>query len=224
MKNIILILSLFFIFPLAAAAKNISYDKSGFDKIYNVIDDAVFDLRYCSSYNFTGKKVRGYKAPVAYMTKESLQALAKAAEDLRNQGYRLLIWDAYRPQKAVDNFVEWANDPNDKGNKSFYPDIEKSKIIGRYISRNSGHTRGSTVDLTIIKLDGSSIDMGGTFDFFGEISHTNSPNITEEQKQNRMILRKAMQKAGFVGIKKEWWHFTYKKEPYKNTYFNFDVE
>lgn len=224
MKNLILILISFIVFPITATAKNISYDKSGFEKIYNVIDDAAFDLRYYSSYNFTGKRVRGYKAPVAYMEKEALKALAKAADDLRKQGYRLLIWDAYRPQKAVNNFVEWANNPHDKGNKSFYPNIEKSKLIGRYISRNSGHTRGSSIDLTLIKLDGTAVDMGGTFDFFGEISHISSPLITPEQKRNRMILRSAMRKAGFAGIQKEWWHFTYTNELDKNTYFDFDIE
>ena len=106
MKKFILALSLFFVFPLYTGANTISYDKSGFEKIYNVIDDAAFDLRYYSSYNFTGKRVKGYKAPIAYMTKESLRALAEAADYLRKRGYRLLIWDAYRPQKAVDYFVE----------------------------------------------------------------------------------------------------------------------
>ena len=158
------------------------------------------------------------------MTKEALTALAKAAEDLRKQGYRLLIWDAYRPQKAVDNFVAWINDANNPGDKSFYPNLNKKDLIGHYISKNSGHTRGSTVDLTIIKKDGSFVDMGGTFDLFSEISHTNYKNLTEEQKRNRKILRTAMLNAGFTGIRTEWWHYTLKDEPYKNTYFNFDVE
>ena len=129
-------------------ADTISTDKSGFDKIYNVIDDAVFDLRYYSPYNFTGQKIRGYRAPVAYMTKEALNALSQAAADLRRQGYRMLVWDSYRPQKAVDHFVEWINDPNDIGNKSFYPTLKKSDLVaGNYIMPKSGHTRGSTIDL-----------------------------------------------------------------------------
>ena len=224
MKKFILILSLFFIFPLHASTSTISYDKSGFEKIYNVIDDAAFDLRYYSSYNFTGKRVKGYKAPVAYMTKESLKALAKAADYLRKRGYRLLIWDAYRPQKAVDTFAEWMNNPDDEGNKSFYPELNKEDLVGHYVSTKSGHPRGSTVDLTIIKMDGSSVDMGGTFDLFSEISHPYYKNLTKEQRRNRDLLRRAMFRAGFVGISTEWWHYTYKDEPYKDTYFNFDVE
>ncbi len=206
-------------------ADTISTDKSGFDKIYNVIDDAVFDLRYYSPYNFTGQKIRGYKAPVAYMTKEALAALARAAQDLRQQGYRLLIWDAYRPQKAVDHFVAWINDPSDEGNKSFYPALSKADLIaGEYIMPKSGHTRGSTIDLTLIKQDGSFVDMGGTFDLFSERSHPGYKKLTKKQKRNRQILRDAMLKAGFVGLDSEWWHFTLKNEPYKDTYFNFDVE
>ena len=228
MKKIILMFVLCLTFTMQAAAAGtvkISYDKSGFDKIYNVIDDAVFDLRYYSSYNFTGSKIRGYKAPVAYMTKEALQALAKAAADLRKQGYRILVWDSYRPQKAVDHFVEWINDPNDEGNKSFFPELEKSQLVaGNYIATRSGHSRGSTIDLTIIKQDGSFVDMGGTFDLFSEISHPNYQGLTKEQKRNRKILRDAMIKAGFKGISSEWWHFTLRNEPYKDTYFNFDVE
>ena len=209
----------------AAWAETISYDKTDFAEIGSVIDDAVFDIRYYSSNNFTGNKIAGYKAARAYMTKEALSALAKAAEDLRAQGYRLLIWDAYRPQKAVDNFVSWINTPNDMGDKSFYPELEKSDLLsGNYVAAKSGHTRGSTVDLTIIKKDGSFVDMGGTFDLFSEVSHPDYQDLTEEQKNNRKILHDAMVKAGFNAIDSEWWHFTLKDEPYKDTYFDFDVE
>ena len=225
MKKFIIILITILSFGQIAFADTISYDKSNFAKVYTVIDDAVFDIRYYSSNNFTGNKINGYKAPVAYMTKEALNALSVAADDLRKQGYRLLIWDTYRPQKAVDNFVEWINNPNDEGDKSFYPDLKKSDLLkGCYIMAKSGHTRGSTVDLTIIKKDGSFVDMGGTFDLFSEISHPDYKKLTRKQKHNREILRKAMYKAGFVGIDSEWWHFTLKNEPYKDTYFNFDVE
>lgn len=225
MKKISLLGVLFLSVFLPAAAETISYDKSGFDKIYNVIEDAVFDLRYYSAYNFTGSKIRGYCAPVAYMTKEALQALAVAAADLRQQGYRILVWDSYRPQKAVDHFVEWINDPSDPGNKSFYPTLQKSDLIaGNYIMPKSGHTRGSTIDLTIIKQDGSFVDMGGTFDLFSEISHPDYKKLTKKQKRNRKILQDAMIKAGFEAIDSEWWHFTLKNEPYKDTYFNFDVQ
>ena len=206
-------------------AETISTDKSDFALISSAIDDAAFDIRYYSPNNFTGNKIDGYKAPHAYMTKEALAALKIAAEDLRQQGYRLLIWDSYRPQKAVDNFVRWINNPEDIGDKSFYPELEKSDLIaGDYIMPKSGHTRGSTVDLTIIKKDGGFVDMGGTFDLFSEISHPDYQNLTDEQKNNRKILHDAMVNAGFNAIDSEWWHFTLKDEPYPDTYFNFDVE
>ena len=205
-------------------ASEISYDKSDFVPVYTVIDDAAYDIRYYSSNNFTGNKINGYNAPVAYMTKDAAKALSVAAADLRKQGYRLLIWDTYRPQRAVDNFVEWINNPNDPGDKSFYPNLKKSDLLeGQYIMAKSGHTRGSTVDLTLIKKDGSFVDMGGTFDLFSEISHPDYKKLTKEQKKNRKILHDAMIKAGFKGIDSEWWHFTLKNEPFPDTYFNFEV-
>ncbi len=225
MRKIFLILLILFSFAQLSIASQISYDKSGFAPVSTMIDDAAYDIRYYSSYNFTGNRIDGYKAPVPYMTKESLKALAVAAADLRKQGYRLLIWDTYRPQKAVDNFVRWINDPEDPGDKTFYPKLKKSDLVkGGYIAEKSGHTRGSTVDLTLIKKDGSFVDMGGTFDLFSEISHPDYKKLTRTQKKNRKILYDAMIKAGFNGIDSEWWHFTLKDEPYPDTYFDFDVE
>lgn len=225
MKKTFFILLILFSFIQPSIASQISYDKSDFAPVYTVIDDAAFDIRYYSSNNFTGNRINGYKAPVAYMTQEGINALAAAASDLRKQGYRLLIWDTYRPQKAVDNFVEWINNPNDEGDKSFYPDLKKSDLLkGQYIMEKSGHTRGSTVDLTLIKKDGSIVDMGGTFDLFSEISHPDYKKLTREQKKNRKILHDAMIKAGFQGIDSEWWHFTLKNEPYPDTYFDFDID
>ena len=214
-----------FCFIQAGLTSEISYDNSGFAPVYTVIDDAAYDIRYYSSNNFTGARINGYNAPIAYMTNESLKALAIAAEDLRKQGYRLLIWDTYRPQKAVYNFVEWINDPENPGDKSFYPTLKKTDLLkGQYIMEKSGHTRGSTVDLTLIKKDGSFVDMGGTFDLFSEISHPDYKKLTKTQKKNRKILHDAMIKAGFSGIDSEWWHFTLKNEPYPDTYFDFDIE
>ena len=224
MKKVILTLLFLIVSPLAFADA-ISTDNSDFQKVSDVIYDAAYDIRYYSDNNFTGHRITGYKAPVAYMTKDSLKALSIAAEDLRKQGYRLLIWDTYRPQKAVDDFVEWINNPNNDGDKTFYPKLKKSQLLeGQYIMAKSGHSRGSTVDLTIIKKDGSFVDMGGTFDLFSEISHPDYKKLTREQKKNRKILHNAMIKAGFKGIDSEWWHFTLKDEPYKDTYFDFDVE
>lgn len=225
MKKILLIILVLIGCVQISVASQVSCDKSGFAQVSTAIDDVVYDIRYYSSNNFTGNRISGYKAPIAYMTKESLRALTVAAEDLRKQGYRLLIWDTYRPQKAVDNFVEWINNPADLGDKTFYPDLKKSDLVkGGYIAEKSGHTRGSTVDLTLIKKDGSFVDMGGTFDLFSEISHPDYKKLTREQKKNRKILSEAMTKAGFKGIDSEWWHFTLVNEPYPDTYFNFDVE
>jgi D-alanyl-D-alanine dipeptidase len=225
MKKIFFTILIIFSFTQAIFASQISYDKSDFAPVYSTIDDAVYDIRYYSSYNFTGNRINGYKAPIAYMTRDGAKALSIAANDLRQKGYRLLIWDSYRPQKAVDNFVEWINNPNDPGDKSFYPDLKKSDLLeGLYIMEKSGHTRGSTVDLTLIKKDGSFVDMGGTFDLFSEISHPDYKKITREQKKNRKILHDAMIKAGFKSLDSEWWHFTLDNEPYPDTYFNFDVE
>lgn len=225
MKKFFLTLTLITSFLMPALADKISTDKSDFAEISSVIDDAVYDIRYYSPNNFTGNKIDGYKAPRAYMTKKALAALKIAADDLRKQGYRLLIWDSYRPQKAVDNFVKWINDPSDPGDKSFYPKLEKEDLIaGVYIMPKSGHTRGSTVDLTIITKNGGFVDMGGTFDLFSEVSHPDYKKLTKKQKKNRKILRDAMVKAGFNPLDSEWWHFTLKDEPYTDTYFNFDVE
>lgn len=225
MKKVLLILLLLFGLIQVASASQISYDKTDFLPVSAVIDDAAYDIRYYSSNNFTGNRINGYKAPVAYMTKEGLEALSAAANDLRDKGYRLLIWDTYRPQKAVDNFVVWINDPKDQGDKDFYPDLRKSDLVsGGYIATKSSHTRGSTVDLTLIKKDGSYVDMGGTFDLFSEISHPDYKKITRAQKKNRQILHDAMIKAGFEGIDSEWWHFTLKGEPFPDTYFDFDIE
>ena len=225
MKKLLAALILVFGTMIPVLADTISCDKSDFAEIGTIIDDAAYDIRYYSSNNFTGNRINGYKAPKAYMTKEGLKALSAAAQDLRKQGYRLLIWDSYRPQKAVDNFVVWINDPKDDGDKEFYPKLKKSDLVkGGYIATKSSHTRGSTVDLTLIKKDGGFVDMGGTFDLFSEISHPDYKKLTREQKKNRKILHNAMVKAGFEGIDSEWWHFTLKNEPYKDTYFNFDVE
>lgn len=225
MKKFLLLIFILFSFIQISSASEVSYDKSDFVPVYSVIEDAAYDIRYYSSNNFTGNRIRGYNAPIAYMTKEAANALSIAAKSLREQGYRILIWDTYRPQKAVDNFVEWINNPNDIGDKSFYPNLKKSDLLkGCYIMEKSGHSRGSTVDLTIIKKDGSFVDMGGTFDLFSEISHPDYKKLSKEQKKNRKILRDAMLNAGFAGIDSEWWHFTLKNEPYSDTYFNFDVE
>ena len=194
--------------------------------VSDVIPDVVLEIRYYTDYNFVGERVDGYEEPVALLTKEAAAALKEVSDDLSAKGYKLKIYDAYRPQTAVDNFVEWAGDLDDtKMKQDFYPELDKSVLFDQgYIATHSGHSRGSTVDLTIVdKNTGMDVDMGGTFDYFGQKSHVDYDGITEEQHANRMILRDAMTSHGFNPYSEEWWHFTLADEPYPDTYFEFPV-
>ena len=166
-----------------------------------------------------------FRSPKPVLTKEAAAALAEAAKTLRLQGYRILVYDAYRPQKAVTHFVRWINDPNAPGVKAFFPNLTKGELLeGGYIDARSGHSRGSVIDLTLAQMDGTPVDMGGAFDLFDEVSHPDSARITSEQHRNRMILKEAMEKAGFVQLDTEWWHFRLRNEPYPDTYYDFDVQ
>jgi len=198
----------------------------GFVYISDVIPDVLLDVRYYSAYNFVGARVDGYLAPVAILTQEAAWALEKVGDELRAQGYLLKIFDTYRPQKAVAHFVRWAQDLNDTIYRhAFYPDVDKSKLFELgYISQRSGHSRGSTVDLTLVEiLSGKDLDMGSPFDFFGPISGHGTHLITVEQTANRELLRSVMVKHGFRINREEWWHYTLVGEPYPDTYFDFDV-
>ncbi len=200
-------------------------DCSGFARISELVTDCVIDMRYHSDYNFTGKRVDGYLAPVPMLTIPAAKALARAAEILRGKRFRILIYDAYRPLKALECFMRWLDDPSDPGDHSFYPRIAKSAIReGRYIDPKSAHTRGSAVDLTLVTREGMSVDMGGTFDLFDDISHNGAPGLTQEQQANRKMLSDAMVSCGFGTIQSEWWHFKLKDEPYPETFFDFDVK
>lgn len=201
-------------------------EAEGFVLVTDVIPDAILEIRYYTDYNFVGEQIDGYEEPVALLTKEAAEALKAANDDLEEQGYCIKIYDAYRPQSAVDDFVDWANDTSDtKMQEYFYPEVNKANLFSEgYIAYHSGHSRGSTVDLTIVdKATGEDVDMGGTFDYFGQVSHPDYTGITDEQYANRMILRDAMTSHGFKAITTEWWHFTLQNEPYPNTYFNFPV-
>ncbi|MCK4562703.1 MAG: M15 family metallopeptidase [Flavobacteriaceae bacterium] len=185
------------------------------------------DLRYYGSHNFIGKPIDGYNAPKCLLTKEAAFALKKVQDELEKIGFGLLIYDAYRPQRAVDHFVRWAQDENDTAMKvEFYPNIDKKDIFSRgYISAKSGHSRGSTVDLTIVSLKTRHIlNMGSPYDLFDEVSSTEDKSITKNQRSLRMLLKRRMEKQGFKSYPKEWWHFTLEKEPYPDTYFDFPVE
>ena len=199
---------------------------AGFVSVGEAIPDVILEIRYYSTFNFIGERIDGYEQPVALLTREAAARLKEAGDELAGRGYRLRIYDAYRPQKAVDHFVRWAKDPSDTRMKAFfYPGLEKDELIpGHYIAEHSGHSRGSTVDLTLydtrVQKD---LDMGGPFDFFGELSHPDYKGVTEEQYANRMLLRNAMLRHGFLPLASEWWHFTLENEPYPDTFFTFPV-
>jgi D-alanyl-D-alanine dipeptidase len=192
-----------------------------------VIPDIVLEMRYAGSNNFIGKPIEGYLKPKAILTKPAAEALKKVQAKLQNEGYCLKIFDAYRPQRAVNHFIKWAGKQEDTlMKKDFYPEVEKQNLFSfGYISTRSGHSRGSTVDLTLIDANNlKEIDMGGSYDFFGEISHHNAANITSEQKKNRELLKNTMIRFGFRPYEKEWWHYTFMPEPFPDTYHDFVVE
>ena len=204
----------------------LSDDASDFVILSEVVPDAILEIRYYSTYNFIGDRIDGYEEPIALLTEEAAQALGEVSDDLKEEGYRLKIYDAYRPQSAVTMFWTWSKDREDTRMKEyFYPEVDKSDLnMYGYVAKHSGHSRGSTVDLTLFDMDTEKeVDMGSTYDFFGDESHPDYSGITEEQRENRMILRDAMMRHGFKPIATEWWHFTLKDEPYPDTYFTFPV-
>ena len=204
----------------------ISDDSSGFVSLSEAIPDILLDIRYYSTFNFVGDRIDGYEEPAALLTREAAKALKKVSDEAAEYGYRLKIFDAYRPQKAVDHFVRWASDfPDTRMKRYFYPELSKKEIISKgYIDVRSAHSRGSTVDLTLTDMmTQKDLDTGGTFDFFGEKSHADYAGISEEQHEKRIFLRTIMVKNGFCPIKTEWWHFTLEKEPWPDTCFNFPV-
>lgn len=203
-----------------------SDDVSGFVSIGEMIPDVLLDIRYYSSFNFIGERINGYEEPAALITREAAQALKAVSDEAARQGLRLKIFDAYRPQKAVDHFMRWAADPADIRMKAyFYPELNKDEIIPQgYIAQHSGHSRGSTVDLTLFEMaTQEDLDMGGTFDFCGEKSHPDYKGVSEAQRANRMLLQSMMVKYGFRPLSTEWWHFTLENEPWPETYFTFPV-
>ncbi len=185
------------------------------------------DMRYFTANNFVGRPIHGYKKPVCILTSSAAHALLKVQMVLSKKNLGLLVFDCYRPQIAVDDFIQWSQNPDEQKMKNlYYPRIDKANLFRlNYIARRSGHTRGSTVDLTIVDLDTQqTLDMGTTYDFMDPLSHPANRDISPEQFKNRMLLRTLMLRFGFRPIETEWWHFTLRDEPYKNTYFNFLVE
>lgn len=208
------------------------------------------DIRYATPHNFTGDPVDGYLAPTCILSRPAAEALSRAQQDFRERGYTLKVYDCYRPQRAVDEFVSWAADLADERMKAeFYPRVDKSALFADgYIAERSGHSRGSTLDVTLVALPAAgtqpwtpgqplvdcaapqadrfadnSIDMGTGYDCFDRLANTLDPGITGEQAKNRLLLTEGLERQGFVNYDKEWWHFTLKPEPFPDTFFDFPV-
>jgi len=191
--------------------------------LVNIEDAApsvVVDMRYASDNNFVGTKVDGYRKAICLLTPQAAASLASVQEDLSSMGLSLKIHDCYRPQRAVDHFVRWAKNADQSTKPAYYPNVEKSELFDLgYIAEKSGHSRASTIDLTI---DG--LDMGAPYDLFDPVSHTASGAVPAQARANRLLLKSVMEKHGFQNYEKEWWHYTLTEEPYKDQYFNRPVK
>lgn len=201
-------------------------DPSGFVLLSDYVPHIVQEIRYFSTYNFIGDRINGYEEPCALLTREAARALLEVSNEMMIQGYRLKIFDAYRPVCAVKHFILWSIEDQDARMKPyFYPDLEKEELFERgYIARRSSHSRGSTVDLTLLDMGtGKEVDMGSPFDLLSEVSHPDYRGVTDEQYENRQLLRRAMGRNGFLPVDCEWWHFTLANEPYPDLYFEFPV-
>uniref|UniRef100_A0A914CLL8 D-Ala-D-Ala dipeptidase n=1 Tax=Acrobeloides nanus TaxID=290746 RepID=A0A914CLL8_9BILA len=209
----------------------------------------ISNLRYFSNENFIGHPIVGYERNVAILTKQAAEALSKAQQEFEQNDYTLVIYDAYRPRRSVEYFLEWNKNLSDqRKKKEYYPFIEKAEVFDLgYVAKKSGHTRGSTVDLTIAKignkiedrkwvsrkledgreilfLDDGTLDMGSSFDLFDQASHQDSPIIASPYTEHRNYLRNVMMKHGFRPNPREWWHYSFIDEPFPDTYFEFHVK
>jgi D-alanyl-D-alanine dipeptidase len=234
----------------AAVARSDGGLPRGFVVLADVDPTILHDIRYRSSHNFVGRPINGYREPLCVLTREAAAALRRAQATLRPRGYTLKVYDCYRPQRAVDDFARWAARPHDvRMKREFYPNVDKSRLFeDGYIAARSGHSRGSTVDLTLVRLPAkaqrpyvpgerlvpcfapraerfpdNSIDMGTGFDCFDTLANTLDPRITGKARDNRLLLKNALEAAGFTNYAAEWWHYTLKGEPYPDTYFDFPV-
>ena len=204
--------------------KQAELDASRFVLLSDYVPGIVQEIRYYSTYNFVGDRIDGYEEPIALLTKDAARALKAVSNQANVMGYRLKVFDAYRPARAVRHFVLWGIEDLDQRMKPFfYPDLEKQDLFRLgYIASKSSHSRGSTIDLTLLDMStGKELDMGSPFDYFSERSHPDSREVTPEQYENRMRLQKLMTDNGFAPIDCEWWHFTLRDEPFPDTYFEF---
>jgi len=247
MNRIIFIIVAILFLASSSYSQNIP---KGFVEIREVIPDIIIDLRYATNHNFLGVPVDGYNAQKCFITKAAADSLLKVQSELKQFNLSLKVYDAYRPQRAVDHFVRWAKDLSDTlTKKEFYSTLDKDRLfIDGYIAKKSGHSRGSTIDLTIVpiplpyqpeydienqcecfksyeeRFKDNSLDMGTGFDCFHQRSHTLNKEISVQQKANRLLLKTLMEKYGFKNLAEEWWHFTLKNEPFHNTYFDFEIK
>jgi D-alanyl-D-alanine dipeptidase len=229
-------------------ATNLQYLPENFVYLSDIDPSIIIDLRYTTNENFLGTVVRGYEAAKCILTNEAASALMKAQQLFKKDGYGIVVYDSYRPQQAVDHFVEWRSDPEQKMKERYYPRVEKSQCFELgYIAERSTHTRGSTVDLSIIELgkspheiiaskralkdgfeiiflDDGTVDMGCSFDLFDTASHYSNDLISQEHKERRKYLKETMEACGFEPYAGEWWHFKLKDEPFPDKYFNFPVK
>jgi zinc D-Ala-D-Ala dipeptidase len=198
----------------------------GFVYVTDLISSIHVELRYFGSDNFMGNPIDGYQHKVAILSKQATIALKEVQKELQQYNLSIKIYDSYRPQRAVNHFIRWAKDLNDTLNKQeYYPNVKKQHLFKEgYIAARSGHSRGSTLDMTLVDIKtGEPLDMGSPYDFFGTISWVKSKNLTTQQLANRMLIQTIMKKYGFMHYPKEWWHFTLRGEPFPNTYFDFPV-
>ena len=204
--------------------KQAENDASRFVLLSDYVPGVVQEIRYFSTYNFVGDRIDGYEDPIALLTKDAARALKAVSNQANVMGWRLKVFDAYRPARAVRHFILWGIEDLDQRMKPFfYPELEKQDLFRLgYIANKSSHSRGSTIDLTLLDMaTGKELDMGSPFDYFSERSHPDSRAVTDEQYANRMRLQKLMTDNGFLPIDCEWWHFTLADEPFPDTYFEF---
>ncbi len=206
-----------------------SADAAGMTDMQSLVADFAVDMRYASSNNFVGTRIEGYGAPRCLLLQPVAQALQRVELALRRQQLRMQPFDCYRPVRAVAHFVRWAHDLNDQRTKAdYYPNLPKQALLGDYIAPTSGHSRGATLDLTVLKCDPTGavctpLDMGTPFDFFDVRAHTDAADITAQQRANRQLLRDAMRREGFENYPLEWWHYTFKPEPTPATAYDFPI-
>ncbi len=225
-RSVISLTLISFIYLVILSFKILVKPPQDFVYIQNHIPDIILDIRYARSDNFVGQPVDGYLKPVAILSLEATTALQKVQAELKQQNLGLKVFDAYRPQKAVDHFARWAKILDDTLTKQkYYPKVKKSDLFQhKYITSKSGHSRGSTVDLTLVDTEGNELDMGTSWDYFGPESWPSSTAVSQIAQKNRKTLQDVMMKYNFKPYNEEWWHFTLGNEPYPNTYFNFNIE